>query len=140
MAFDITDRKRADERIRSLAYHDVLTGLPNRLLFHDRLQVAVAQAHRAPRAAGRAVPRPRRLQGHQRLARPQAGRPRCSQAVAERLVSCVREGDTVARLGGDEFTLLLPGLERALEVGPVAEKILRRPAPSHSAWRDATSS
>src|SRR6185436_20986217 len=45
-AFDITARKEAEEQIKTLAYHDPLTGLPNRLLFNDRLTMAVAQAHR----------------------------------------------------------------------------------------------
>ena len=129
MAFDITDRKRGDERMRTLAYHDPLTGLPNRLLFHDRLQVAVAQAHRARERLGVLFVD---IDGF-KLINDSLGHgvgDRVLEKVAERLVSCVREGDTVARLGGDEFTLILPGLERALEVGPVAEKILhvlRRP-------------
>ena len=123
MAFDITDRKRGDERMRTLAYHDPLTGLPNRLLFHDRLQLAVAQAHRERERLGVLFVD---IDGF-KLINDSLGHEvgdRVLEKVAERLVSCVREGDTVARLGGDEFTLILPGLERALEVGPVAEKIL----------------
>ncbi|HVQ32064.1 MAG TPA: PAS domain S-box protein, partial [Vicinamibacteria bacterium] len=129
MAFDITDRKRSDERMRTLAYHDPLTGLPNRLLFHDRLQVAVVQAHRARERLGVLFVD---VDGF-KLINDSLGHTvgdRVLEKVAERIVSCVREGDTVARLGGDEFTLVLPGLERALEVTPVAEKILdvlRRP-------------
>jgi len=129
MAFDITDRKRGDERMRTLAYHDPLTGLPNRLLFQDRLQVAVAQAHRSRERLGVLFVD---LDGF-KLINDSLGHAvgdRVLERVAERLVSCVREGDTVARLGGDEFTLILPGLDRALEVVPAAEKILhvlRRP-------------
>ena len=120
---DISERKRAEEQIRNLAYHDGLTGLPNRLLFNDRLTMAVAQAHR---------------HGHRlavlfldvdrfKLINDSLGHSlgdRLLQGVAERLKACVREGDTVARLGGDEFTLLLPEITRALDVVNVAEKIL----------------
>jgi diguanylate cyclase (GGDEF)-like protein/PAS domain S-box-containing protein len=128
-AFDITDRKRGDERMRTLAYHDPLTGLPNRLLFHDRLKLAVAQAHRTrERLAVLFVD----VDGF-KLINDSLGHSvgdRVLEKVAERLVSCVREGDTVARLGGDEFVLILPGLDRPEEVPVVAEKILialRRP-------------
>jgi diguanylate cyclase (GGDEF)-like protein/PAS domain S-box-containing protein len=120
---DISERKRAEEQIRNLAYHDGLTGLPNRILFNDRLTIAVAQAHR---------------HGHRlavlfldvdrfKLINDSLGHSlgdRLLQGVAERLKGCVREGDTVARLGGDEFTLLLPEITRALDVVNVAEKIL----------------
>jgi diguanylate cyclase (GGDEF)-like protein/PAS domain S-box-containing protein len=129
MAFDVTDRRRGDERMRTLAYHDPLTGLPNRLLFHDRVQLAVAQAHRSrERLAVLFVD----LDGF-KLINDSLGHAlgdRVLEKVAERLVSCVREGDTVARLGGDEFTLILPGLHRVDELPPLAEKILevlRRP-------------
>jgi diguanylate cyclase (GGDEF)-like protein/PAS domain S-box-containing protein len=121
--FDISERKSAEEQIKSLAYHDTLTGLPNRLLFNDRLSIAVAQAHRL----------------HQRLAvlfldldrfkviNDSLGHgvgDRLLQEVARRLLQTVREGDTVARLGGDEFTLLLPGAGRPLDLAKLAEKIL----------------
>jgi diguanylate cyclase (GGDEF)-like protein/PAS domain S-box-containing protein len=128
-AFDVTDRRRSDERMRTLAYHDPLTGLPNRLLFQDRLQLAVAQAHRA---RDRLAVLFADLDGF-KLINDSLGHAvgdKVLEKVAERLVSCVREGDTVARLGGDEFTLILPGLHRPDELPALAEKILhllRRP-------------
>jgi diguanylate cyclase (GGDEF)-like protein/PAS domain S-box-containing protein len=122
-AFDITERKRADERIKSLAYHDALTGLPNRLLFNDRLSLAVAQAHRAQQKLAVLFLDLDRFKaindslGH-------ALGDRLLQETASRLSTCVREGDTVARIGGDEFVLLLPGIQRPVEVARVAEKVL----------------
>jgi diguanylate cyclase (GGDEF)-like protein/PAS domain S-box-containing protein len=128
-AFDITDRKRADEQIRNLAYHDPLTSLPNRLLFRDRLSLAVAQAHRAGQKLAVLFIDLDRFKvindslGH-------ALGDRVLQTVAARLQASVREGDTVARVGGDEFVLILPGVQRLLQVARVAEKIcaaLREP-------------
>jgi diguanylate cyclase (GGDEF)-like protein/PAS domain S-box-containing protein len=130
-AFDITERKRAEERIRSLAYHDTLTGLPNRLLFADRLGLAVAQAHRlSQRLAVLFLD----LDGF-KLINDSLGHTlgdRLLEVVAERIQGALREGDTVARLGGDEFTLLLPGVTRAEDAPKVAEKVLealRQPIP-----------
>jgi diguanylate cyclase (GGDEF)-like protein len=120
---DITERKRAEEQVRNLAYHDTVTGLPNRLLFQDRLALAVAQAHRH----------------HQRLAvlfldldrfkiiNDSLGHSigdRLIREVAGRLRTCLREGDTVARLGGDEYTLLLPHVGQAVDAAKVAKKVL----------------
>jgi diguanylate cyclase (GGDEF)-like protein/PAS domain S-box-containing protein len=126
---DITDRKETEERITALAYRDTLTGLPNRRLFEDRLQVALAQAHRYRHRLGVFFLDLDRFKdvndklGH-------AAGDNLLQAVSERLSSCVREGDTVARLAGDEFTLLLPGVHYAEDVVKVADKVfeaMRRP-------------
>jgi diguanylate cyclase (GGDEF)-like protein/PAS domain S-box-containing protein len=122
-AFDITERKRAEEQIRSLAYLDPLTGLPNRLLFNDRVTVAVAQAHRLrQRLAVLFLDLDRFKIINDSLGHSIGDR--LLQEVAARLLAAVREGDTVARLGGDEFTLLLPAVVRAEDAAKIAEKLL----------------
>jgi diguanylate cyclase (GGDEF)-like protein/PAS domain S-box-containing protein len=121
-AFDVTERRRADEQIKALAYHDPLTGLPNRLLFADRLSLAVAQAHRLKHKLAVLF---LDLDGF-KVINDSLGHSfgdRLLAAVAERLHACLREGDTVARQGGDEFTLLLPGIPGSEEAARVAEKI-----------------
>jgi diguanylate cyclase (GGDEF)-like protein/PAS domain S-box-containing protein len=120
---DITERKRAEEQIKSLAYHDALTGLPNRRLFQDRLSVAVAQAHRSGQRLAVLYLDLDRFKPVNDSFGHSAG-DRLIQDVAERLRTCLREGDTVARLGGDEFTLLLPGVSQVVDVARVAEKVL----------------
>jgi diguanylate cyclase (GGDEF)-like protein/PAS domain S-box-containing protein len=121
--FDISERKKAEEQIKSLAYHDALTGLPNRLLFNDRLSIAVAQAHRlGQRLAVLFLDLDRFKLINDSLGHSIGDR--LLQSVARRLLETVREGDTVARLGGDEFTLLLPGAGRPLDLAKLAEKIL----------------
>lgn len=122
-SLDITERKRAEEQIKSLAYHDSLTGLPNRRLFQDRLSMAVAQAHRnAQHLAVLFLDLDRFKSVNDSLGH--ATGDRLIQHVAERLRTCLREGDTVARLGGDEFTLLLPGMAQVVDAARVAEKVL----------------
>jgi diguanylate cyclase (GGDEF)-like protein len=122
-SLEITERKRAEEQIKSLAYHDTLTGLPNRRLFQDRLSVAVAQAHRSSqRLAVLFLDLDRFKPVNDALGH--AAGDRLIQDVAERLRTCLREGDTVARLGGDEFTLLLPGVSQVVDAARVAEKVL----------------
>ena len=122
-AFDISERKLAEEQIRHLAYHDALTGLPNRLLFRDRLEVAVAQAHRDQRKVAVLFLDLDRFKAiNDSLGHSQGDR--LLQDVTRRLEGCVREGDTVARLSGDEFTLILPGVEQPLDAAKAAEKIL----------------
>jgi diguanylate cyclase (GGDEF)-like protein/PAS domain S-box-containing protein len=117
------ERKRAEEQIRSLAYHDGLTGLPNRLLFTDRLGLAVAQAHRLGQRLAVLFLDLDRLKVINDSLGHSVGDLLIGQ-VARRLQESVREGDTVARLGGDEFTLLLPGVHQALDAAKTAEKIL----------------
>lgn len=122
---DISDRKRALEKLRHNAYHDALTDLPNRTLFMERLQQAVKQAKSQDDytfallfldldrfkivndSLGHAI-------GDQLLI-----------AAARRLESCLREGDTIARFGGDEFGILLDDIEKCDRAIAVAQRIAR---------------
>jgi diguanylate cyclase (GGDEF)-like protein/PAS domain S-box-containing protein len=128
---DISDRKRTEEQIRSLAYRDPLTGLPNRLLFGDRLALAVAQAHREQQRLAILFLDLDRF----KVVNDSLGHRLGDQlllAVAERLKSSVREGDTVARIGGDEFTLLLPGVASPAEGFRAAQKVLAALRPPYN--------
>ena len=120
---DITERKLAEEQVKRLAFHDALTGLPNRLLFHDRLSMAIAQAARLPqRLAVLFLDLDRFKVINDSLGHSTGDE--LLRGVAERLRGCVREGDTVARLGGDEFTVLIAGLAADEDALKVAHKIL----------------
>jgi diguanylate cyclase (GGDEF)-like protein/PAS domain S-box-containing protein len=120
---DITERTYAEEQIKHLAYHDALTNLPNRLLFKDRLTVALSHAQRdKSRLAVLFLDLDRFKIINDSLGHNIGDQ--LLQAVAARVQACVRESDTVARLGGDEFTLLLPNLNRADDAATVADKIL----------------
>ena len=120
---DVTERTYAEEQIKHLAYHDALTGLPNRLLFKDRLTVALSHAQRdRSRLAVLFLDLDRFKVINDSLGHNVGDQ--LLQAVAARVHACVRESDTVARLGGDEFTLLLPTLTRAEDAAVVAQKIL----------------
>ena len=112
---DMTERKQAEERAAFLAYHDKLTGLPNRAMFEELLELAIARArrHEASVAVVYADLDDFKLVndslGHEagRRAAPAARRAACKEAT--------RETDLVARQGGDEFLLLLADLERTSE-------------------------
>jgi diguanylate cyclase (GGDEF)-like protein/PAS domain S-box-containing protein len=123
VARDVTLRKSADEQIRALAYHDALTGLPNRILFHDRLAMAVAQAHRQDQKVGLLFIDLDRFKAINDSLGHTVG-DEALRAIAERIQGCVREGDTLARLGGDEFTLVLPSLSEVADATRAAEKVL----------------
>jgi len=120
---DITDRRTAQSQIEYHAYHDVLTGLPNRLLFRDRIGIALAHARRTRRAVAVMF-----LDLDQfKLVNDTLGHTvgdGLLQAVASRLVQCVRAEDTVARMGGDEFTILLADLGDRRAAATVAQKLL----------------
>jgi diguanylate cyclase (GGDEF)-like protein/PAS domain S-box-containing protein len=120
---DITERTYAEEQIKHLAYHDALTNLPNRLLFKDRVTVALSHAQRDnSRLAVLFLDLDRFKVINDSLGHNIGDQ--LLQAVAARVHACVRDSDTLARLGGDEFTLLLPNLIRSDDAAPVAEKIL----------------
>jgi diguanylate cyclase (GGDEF)-like protein/PAS domain S-box-containing protein len=120
---DLTAVKQLEERMNALVYRDPLTGLPNRRLFEDRLSIALAQAHRyRHRLAVIFVDLDRFKPVNDTLGHVVGDA--LLRAVAERLTSCVREGDTVARLAGDEFTLLLPGIHYAEDVATISRKLL----------------
>ncbi|MGZ8868325.1 MAG: PAS domain S-box protein, partial [Thermoanaerobaculia bacterium] len=120
---DITERTYAEEQIKHLAYHDALTGLPNRLLFKDRLSVALSHAQRdSSKVAVLFLDLDRFKVINDSLGHNVGDQ--LLQAVSTRVQSCVRESDTVARLGGDEFTMLLAALARSEDAAVVAQKVL----------------
>lgn len=122
-ARDITERKEAEEFINFQAYHDLLTRLPNRALFKDRLNLAIAQSKRNQKTVAVMFLDLDRFKivndtlGH-------AMGDRLLQSVALRLESCIRKCDTLSRFGGDEFTLLLPAISSAEDARTIAKKII----------------
>ena len=111
------------ERAEYLAYHDGLTGLPNRSMFSKLLNQGIAEARRYERSLAVAFLDLDRFKQINDSLGHEAG-DQLLQEVAARLRGCVRESDTVARLGGDEFVVLLPELGRRADAGLVAGNIL----------------
>jgi diguanylate cyclase (GGDEF)-like protein len=120
---DITERKQAEERIRHLAHHDDLTGLPNRSLIRDRLEQAVLNAQRNGKHLALAFVD---LDGF-KLVNDGLGHnagDELLKVVGRRMGACLRRNDTLGRLGGDEFVILLPDVaDDPLAITPVLEKI-----------------
>lgn len=116
-------RKRSEERLSYLAHHDVLTGLPNRALFSDRLRQALYEANRQGRLVGVAFLDLDRFKNINDSLGHETG-DLLLQGVAERLRASVRETDTVARISGDEFMLVLPNLTHVDDAARIAQKIL----------------
>lgn len=123
IAQDITDRHHAQERIKHLAYYDSLTDLPNRTLFHDRLNHALAMAKRnGDRVAVFLIDLDRFKIINDSLGHDIGDL--FLQAVANSLKRAVRNTDTIARLGGDEFALIVEGVTNEEGVIEVAKKLL----------------
>jgi len=120
---DITERKLAEGRIRHLAHHDDLTGLPNRSLLRERLDEAIATAARDGGAVGLAFID---LDGF-KLVNDALGHnagDALLKVVGARMARCLRAGDTLARFGGDEFVILLPALSgEPGSVAPLLEQV-----------------
>ena len=128
---DITERKQREELIVFQAFHDALTGLPNRTLFRDRLEqtLALARRHKYRTPAVMFLDLDRFKQINDTLGHDVGDE--LLKEVANRLRRCVRETDTVARMGGDEFTILLPEITSVEDARAVTDKILdimRQPA------------
>jgi diguanylate cyclase (GGDEF)-like protein/PAS domain S-box-containing protein len=123
VGMDMTDRKLAEQRIAHMAHHDALTGLPNRVLLRDRIQQAIAQAHRNGAQLAVLFLDLDRFKTINDSLGHQLG-DRLLQSVASRILVCVREGDTVSRVGGDEFVIVIPGIASAADASAVATKIL----------------
>ncbi len=120
---DITERKHAEEQLNYLAYYDTLTGLPNRALLLERLKQATLDAERVNRLVAVMFLDLDRFKYINDTLGHHVG-DGLLRAVAERLQSCVRPGDTIARLGGDEFTVVLANVAHVDDVARVARKLI----------------
>jgi len=125
IANDISARKRSEADMRHMAEHDALTGLPNRSLLHDRLEVSIARARRAQTRVGVLLID----LDHFKLVNDSLGHhvgDRLLVAVSRRLMRILRNCDTVARMGGDEFVVVLPDLQTRHQAEDIAGKIVEQ--------------
>jgi diguanylate cyclase (GGDEF)-like protein/PAS domain S-box-containing protein len=122
---DITERKHAEERLNYLAYHDSLTGLPNRLRLLEQLAQAMTEADRHERLVAVMFLDLDRFKNINDSLGHEAGDQLLTE-VARRLGAAVRHGDTVARSGGDEFNLVLASIAHVDDVARVAQKIMEQ--------------
>ncbi|PZD72922.1 putative signaling protein [Acaryochloris thomasi RCC1774] len=116
-------RQYKDEIIQLQAFHDALTGLPNRILFTDRLNLSLAEARRSQHSLAVMFMDLDRFKTINDTLGHSAG-DALLQEVANRVKHCLRESDTVARWGGDEFTLLLPNIDHVEDATRTAQRIL----------------
>ncbi len=121
---DITERRKAEKAVQYMAYHDPLTGLPNRLLFYDRFSQIMAHARRNQEHFAVVMMDLDKFKDINDRLGHDAG-DQLLRGVSERLSSQMRDGDTVARFGGDEFLLLLPGMKQIEDLDPLGQKVLQ---------------
>ncbi|HKO88879.1 MAG TPA: EAL domain-containing protein [Burkholderiales bacterium] len=120
---DITERMKAEQRIHRLAHYDALSGLPNRILFTQRLQQAIARSERTGKPLAVLFTDLDRFKNINDSFGHQAG-DRVLQEISGRISRVLRESDTVARLGGDEFVVLIESFDAVGEVSAVARSLL----------------
>jgi diguanylate cyclase (GGDEF)-like protein/PAS domain S-box-containing protein len=120
---DVTERKLVEQKIKHTAHHDHLTGLPNRILFIDRLEQGILQAKRSEHRTAILF---LDLDGFKRIndTLGHGAGDQLLKEVASRLQSVIRESNTVARMGGDEFTLVLNDIGSHVNAATVAQKII----------------
>jgi diguanylate cyclase (GGDEF)-like protein/PAS domain S-box-containing protein len=121
---DVTERKAQEARIEHLAYHDSLTGLPNRAMLMDRLAQALSQAQRLDQQVAVLFIDLDRF----KLVNDSLGHPvgdQLLQEIARRLRSTLRDNDTVARVGGDEFQVVVCNVAGSVDAARIAEKLMR---------------
>jgi diguanylate cyclase (GGDEF)-like protein len=131
---DATTARAATEKITHTAEHDFLTGLPNRMLLHDRVGQAIAVAHRHQTKVAVLF---LDLDGFKHI-NDSLGHPigdKLLQSIAIRLVACVRASDTVSRQGGDEFVALISEVKRPEDAAVLAKKMLQAVAEAHPIGR-----
>ena len=121
---DLSARRRDEARLNALANYDALTALPNRAMFHQRLQRSLAHAQRFNEGLTVLFLDLDRFKNVNDTLGHDAG-DRLLQSVAGRLKGCLRESDTLARLGGDEFGLLIEQVTDTRFAGSVARKLLQ---------------
>jgi diguanylate cyclase (GGDEF)-like protein/PAS domain S-box-containing protein len=122
---DITERKLAEQQIQFQAFHDALTGLPNRLLLQDRFEQAKAQASRTNWRVMLLFLDLDNFKSINDTLGHDSGDAFLKQ-IAFRLSACMRETDTISRLGGDEFLILLPDLTQAEDTAPILAKLMEQ--------------
>jgi diguanylate cyclase (GGDEF)-like protein len=125
---DITEEKRAEERIVHVAHHDALTGLPNRILFAEQLEQALKRVRRGERLAILYIDVDHLKRVNDTLGHPIGDK--LLKGIADRLLGCVRDIDTVARLSGDEFAIIYSLIDRPSDAAALAVRIreaIRKP-------------
>ncbi len=120
---DITERKRSEEKLNYIATHDLLTGLPNRMLMMDRLKMATAQAKRTEQKLAMMMLDLDNFKAVNDSLGHMVG-DELLKEIALRLSGRLRQNDTISRLGGDEFIILLPAIDQAEDAAEVAKIVL----------------
>ena len=121
---DITAEKMEEQTIRHMAYHDALTGLPNRTLLNDRLKMAILNAQRSHKKAAVMMLDLDKFKQINDVWGHKLG-DLLLKTVGERLTVALRKSDTVARMGGDEFLVIIPEIDDAEDTDIIAGKILQ---------------